>query len=61
MYIFDMSNPNTYNRAATHPGVILRKDGLPALEMTQTELAKRLGVARLTVSEILHEKRGRVA
>jgi addiction module HigA family antidote len=26
--------------------------------MTQTEFAKRLGVSRLTVSELLHEKRG---
>ena len=31
---------------------------LPALGMTQTELAKRLLVSRLTVSELLHEKRG---
>ena len=41
----------------THPGVILREDVLPELRMTQTELALRLGVSRLTVSEILHEKR----
>ena len=45
-------------RRPTHPGEILREDVLPALEMTQTELANRLGVSRLTVSEILHEKRG---
>jgi addiction module HigA family antidote len=45
-------------RRPTHPGAILREDVLPALEMTQTELANRLGVSRLTVSEILHEKRG---
>jgi addiction module HigA family antidote len=36
----------------------LREDVLPALEMTQTEFAKRLGVSRLSVSELLHEKRG---
>lgn len=41
----------------THPGAILREDVLPELRMTQTELALRLGVSRLTVSEILHEKR----
>lgn len=45
------------NRRPTHPGAILRKDVLPALGMTQTELARRLGVSRLTVSEILHERR----
>jgi len=44
-------------RKPTHPGAILREDVLPALNITQTELAKRLGVSRLTVSELLHEKR----
>jgi antitoxin HigA-1 len=43
-------------RKPTHPGAILREDVLPALRMTQTEFAQRLGVSRLTVSEILHEK-----
>ena len=50
-----MRNPN---RKPTHPGAILREDLLPALGMTQTEFAKRLVVSRLTVSELLHEKRG---
>jgi addiction module HigA family antidote len=46
------------NRKPTHPGALLREDVLPALDMTQTELARRLGVSRLTVSELLLEKRG---
>ena len=45
-------------RRPTHPGEILRADVLPALGLTQKEFAERLGVSRLTVSEILHEKRG---
>ncbi len=45
------------NRRPTHPGAILREDVLPALRMTQAELAQRLGVSRLSVSELLHEKR----
>lgn len=45
-------------RKPTHPGAILREDVLPELGMTQTEFAKRLFVSRLTVSELLHEKRG---
>lgn len=49
-----MRNPN---RKPTHPGAVLREDVLPTLGMTQTEFAERLGVSRLTVSELLHEKR----
>ena len=52
-----MSNKRSGRRRPTHPGAILREDVLPALSITQTELAKRLGVSRLTVSELLHEKR----
>lgn len=44
-------------RKPTHPGAVLREDVLPALEMTQAEFAKRLRVSRLTVSELLREKR----
>ncbi len=45
-------------RKPTHPGETLREDVLPALNMTQAEFAKRLDVSRLTVSELLLEKRG---
>ena len=44
-------------RPPTHPGAILREDVLPALKMTQKEFADWIGVSRLTVSEILNEKR----
>jgi addiction module HigA family antidote len=44
-------------RRPTHPGEILREDVLPALGLTQKEFADRLGVSRLTVSEVLLEKR----
>lgn len=40
-----------------HPGELLREDILPASGITQTELAKRLGVSRRTVSEVIHERR----
>lgn len=49
-----LRNPN---RRPTHPGAILRDDVLPALGMTQTEFAERLGVSRLSVSDLLHGKR----
>jgi addiction module HigA family antidote len=44
-------------RKPTHSGEVLREDVLLAPDITQTELAERLGVSRLTVSELLHEKR----
>jgi addiction module HigA family antidote len=44
-------------RRPTHPGEVLREDVQPALGITQGEFAKRLGVSRLTFSEILREKR----
>lgn len=45
------------NRRPTHPGAILREDVLPSLNISQTELAERLGVSRRSVSQILHEHR----
>jgi antitoxin HigA-1 len=53
-----MASLRDRKRRPTHPGAILREDTLPALGMSQTELARRLGVSRLTVSELLLEKRG---
>lgn len=53
-----MQSLRNLNRRPTHPGAILREDVLPALHMTQTELADRLDVSRLSISELLHEKRG---
>jgi addiction module HigA family antidote len=44
-------------RKPAHPGEVLREDVLPALGMTQTRFAERLGVSRLSVSELLHGKR----
>lgn len=49
------------NRRPTHPGAMLREDVLPNLKMTQAEFATYLGVSRLTVSELLHEKRALTA
>ena len=35
----------------------MREDVLPHLGMTQKEFADRLGVSRVSVSEVIHEKR----
>jgi addiction module HigA family antidote len=53
-----MESLRNTKRRPTHPGAILREDVLPALKMTQAEFADRLGVSRLSISELLHEKRG---
>ena len=53
-----MATKRDPTRRPTHPGAVLREDVLPSLGLTQTECAQRLGVSRLTVSEVLHEKRG---
>jgi len=45
------------NRQPTHPGATLREDVLPELGISQSELARRLGVGRLSVNELLNEKR----
>ena len=45
------------DRRPTHPGAILREDVLPHLRMTQKDFADHLGVSRLAVSEVIHEKR----
>lgn len=45
-------------RRPTHPGAVLREDILPALGLTQGQFAEHMGVSRLTVSELVHEKRG---
>ncbi len=45
-------------RRPTHPGAVLREDVLRQLDITQAQFAVHMGVSRLTVSELLHEKRG---
>ncbi|MBA3661560.1 MAG: HigA family addiction module antidote protein [Gammaproteobacteria bacterium] len=52
-----MSSLRSKKRKPTHPGAILREDVLPSLNISQGELADRLGVSRRTVSQILHEHR----
>ena len=41
-----------------HPGEILREETLKHLNITVTDFARKLGVSRQAVSEIINEKRG---
>ena len=44
-------------REATHPGEILREEFVKPLNLTQTALAKDLGVNFRTINELINEKR----
>ena len=46
------------NGPPTHPGEMLLEEFLKPLNMTQSELAKKLGVSYPRVNELVHEKRG---
>lgn len=46
------------NRPPTHPGEILLEEFLEPLEMSQSELARRIHVSYPRVHEIVHGKRG---
>jgi addiction module HigA family antidote len=43
--------------APTHPGEILREDFMPDFNLTTAGLAKKLGVSRQTINELLLERR----
>ena len=46
------------NRVSTHPGVILLKEFLEPLELSQTALAAHVGISVQRVNEIVRGKRG---
>lgn len=46
------------SREPIHPGEFLREDFMPELGLSVAGLAKRLGVSRQTVNDIVREKRG---
>ena len=46
------------NRTATHPGVILLKEFLEPLELTQRALAEHVGVPVQLINEVVRGKRG---
>ncbi len=52
-----MKSLRANSRKPTHPGALLREDILPKLNMSQAQVARRLGVSRRRVSEIIHEHR----
>ena len=49
-------NPLLKGLAPTHPGELLREDVIPALDLPKAEIARRLGISRQTLYDILEEK-----
>ena len=45
-------------RKPTHPGFVLKHDVIEPLNLTVTETARRLGVARKTLSEFINGRAG---
>ncbi len=45
-----------YQRKPTHPGEVFREDVIKPLGLTVTEAAKKLGVTRKTLSELINCK-----
>jgi len=48
---------NNRTRRPTHPGELLREEVLPSAGISQLELARRMGVSRHTINEIVNERR----
>ena len=49
---------NGRRRRPTHPGEALRENIMPGAGVNQAQLARAIRVSRLTISEIVLEKRG---
>lgn len=56
-----MKTLSDFKRKPRHPGAIIREDILPTLTLPQGKLTQHLGVIRLRVSDIIHEKRSMTA
>ena len=48
---------NRRTRKPTHPGELIREDLLPETGISQTDLARLMGVSRRTISEVIGERR----
>ena len=44
-------------RRPTHPGEMLREEYMPDYKLTVSELARRIGVSRQSINELVHERR----
>ena len=52
-----MTRTSHKSRRPTHPGEVIREIVLPELAITLTQLARKLHIARQTVSDLIHERK----
>lgn len=52
-----IKNDKTLERRPTHPGEILREEYMPDYNLSVSELARRIGVSRQSINELVHERR----
>lgn len=52
-----ISNTNERTIRPTHPGEMLREDFLPDYALTVASFAKKIGVSRQTVNDLIRERR----
>lgn len=51
-----VAGPSFSDRQPTHPGAVLREDVLPALHLSVTDAARKLGISRQMLHGILAER-----
>lgn len=44
-------------RKPTHPGELIREDLLTEINLSQSQLARQMGVSRKTISDLVNERR----
>ena len=52
-----IENNQRIERRPTHPGEMLREEYMPDYKLTVSELARRIGVSRQSINELVHERR----
>jgi addiction module HigA family antidote len=55
--MMSVENNKRIERRPTHPGEMLREEYMPDYGLTVSDLAKRIGVSRQSVNELVHERR----
>lgn len=52
-----IDNNKAIERKPTHPGEMLREEYMPDYNLSVSELARRIGVSRQSINELVHERR----